>query len=255
MEQGPIKLTIRSQPTPELLSWRARFLQGLKALAPSAPTCASPVGLEPGNTKIGQSGTFYNSVFVWNLPAVATCPGASPWCLTHCYNADERDDVFPLDNWRENWAWLIHQPVVLRNHIVEQLKQSTGPCAVRIHSSGDFYSNEYIEFWLEIARVVPDVAFWAYTRSWTDFELLASLDTLRSMPNVQLFASCDNTMPPPPLGWRRSIVVDRLDELSGQNLLEDTFLSCPEQIGVLPNCASCAFCIDRRKGDVLFALH
>jgi len=36
---------------------------------------------------------------------------------------------------------------------------------VRIHDSGDFYSPAYFEKWLEIARLNPNVRFYAYTKS------------------------------------------------------------------------------------------
>ena len=35
---------------------------------------------------------------------------------------------------------------------------------VRIHDAGDFFSDEYLVAWLEIARAVPDVTFYCYTR-------------------------------------------------------------------------------------------
>jgi len=39
---------------------------------------------------------------------------------------------------------------------------------VRVHQDGDFYSQEYLEKWKEIARLLPDVTFYAFTKS---FEL------------------------------------------------------------------------------------
>ncbi len=39
-----------------------------------------------------------------------------------------------------------------------------GGAAVRIHDGGDFYSWQYLELWLEIARQVPDVLFYSYTK-------------------------------------------------------------------------------------------
>lgn len=37
---------------------------------------------------------------------------------------------------------------------------------MRVHSSGDFYSQRYAKAWIEIANRVPDVLFWAPTRTW-----------------------------------------------------------------------------------------
>jgi hypothetical protein len=37
--------------------------------------------------------------------------------------------------------------------------------AVRIHESGDFYNGEYLKAWMEVARRMPNVQFYAYTKS------------------------------------------------------------------------------------------
>jgi hypothetical protein len=36
---------------------------------------------------------------------------------------------------------------------------------IRVHDSGDYYSREYIEKWFAIARSLPDVRFYSYTKS------------------------------------------------------------------------------------------
>jgi hypothetical protein len=36
---------------------------------------------------------------------------------------------------------------------------------VRIHASGDFFSQAYFDMWLDVARKHPDVNFWAFTKS------------------------------------------------------------------------------------------
>ncbi len=36
---------------------------------------------------------------------------------------------------------------------------------VRIHGSGDFFSQEYFDQWLQVARDNPNVLFWAFTKS------------------------------------------------------------------------------------------
>ena len=37
--------------------------------------------------------------------------------------------------------------------------------AVRIHDSGDYYSQKYVAKWIEIAKRNPDVTFYSYTKS------------------------------------------------------------------------------------------
>jgi len=41
---------------------------------------------------------------------------------------------------------------------------SHGGAAVRIHDSGDFFSHDYLVDWLHVARLTPDVLFYAYTK-------------------------------------------------------------------------------------------
>jgi len=36
---------------------------------------------------------------------------------------------------------------------------------LRVHDSGDYYSNEYIDKWMTIARALPHVRFYSYTKS------------------------------------------------------------------------------------------
>lgn len=243
----------RKQPSNEKLSWRAGFLSAMRQFCcPDKSLRNIPSGLSEGNSKTGRSGSFFSSVFVWNLPSVACCPGASHWCLSHCYTADERIDISPIREWADNWYWVESHPEVLKRVILNQIRQATPPVAVRLHSSGDFYSVAYIAFWETLVRETPSCSYWGYTRSWSTESLLTSLEALRHLPNVQLFASWDATMPPAPIGWRTATVVNTLDE--GQYNRHNS-LSCPEELDGGPTCASCRFCITSDDRNVLFTLH
>lgn len=50
-----------------------------------------------------------------------------------------------LDEWAENW-------------------RRAGGAAIRVHDSGDFFSVEYLNAWLEIATLFPHILFYAYTK-------------------------------------------------------------------------------------------
>jgi len=249
------KVSKRPLPTAAMLQWRAGFLAAFRRMAPGRPLGAVPPEMSPGNKKTGVTGTLFEKVLVWNLPPVATCPGASSWCLKNCYNADDRNDIFPIREWQENWSWAIHNLKKVKEKIISQLKECKKPTAVRIHSSGDFFSQEYVQFWEDIADSAPEVSFWAYTRSWMIADMLPELEKLRERKNVQLFASWDETMPQPPSGWRLAFVLDRPDSKISDRSPAEKSITCPEQTGELPNCASCGFCISKRVGDVIFYLH
>lgn len=243
----------RLTPSLTQLEWRSGYLSALRFVTPPTPKQPEPLGLFPGNTKTGLTGSLFKTIFVWNLPAVASCPGASQWCLTRCYNADPREAIFPVHIWTESWAWFVHRREELFAKILSQLRTATPPVGVRIHSSGDFYSPEYIDFWIRLATATPNIAYWAYTRSWVLPKLLAPLEVLRKLDNVQLFASCDNTMDEPPAGWRRSVVIE--NDILPQSFRRGIDLVCPEQTDDAPNCASCGYCIKERQGDVIFFIH
>lgn len=242
----------RPLPTATELAARADFLAGLAGIPiPLHAESEQAPKLEPGNSKIGTRGKFAQTMFVWNLPAMATCPGASLWCSKHCYNGDSRVEKFPVASWTENWAWAIYKTSALRDAIVSQIVVAPAPVSVRIHSSGDFYSGSYVRLWIEIAEATPEVRYWAYTRSWTDESLLPELQRLHESKNVELFASWDATMPRPPANWRLSIVGGATQD----KIIEGHGLTCPEQDGRLPDCANCAYCFTRRDGDVIFDVH
>lgn len=238
----------RSIPTQSDLSWRSEFLSSVKRKSFDNEYKSAPL-FEYGNSKIGFSSEEYDLVLVWNLPVVLTCPSASTWCLKSCYNADERKEKFPLDLWHKNLLYFKQEENELQAILLNTLLQPDKRIAVRIHSSGDFFSVKYIDFWTKIISQTPNVRYWSYTRSWTDSALLNRLEILKSLDNIQLFASWDKTMPAPPKGWRKSFVYDNLTINPVDGIV------CPEQNGSVPNCATCNYCITKKHGDIYFILH
>ncbi len=247
---------IRVEPTSSLLMWRKSFLEKLSFIVPEKPNNPNKLCLENGNKKLGKKGKFYKSMYVWNLPSVVTCPGASSWCLKNCYNADMREDIFPVKKWAGNWWLYLNNPKILMKNIINQLNNTRKPCAVRIHSSGDFFSTDYIEFWINIVEQNKQIKFWSYTRSWIINDFKHSLEKLHSKSNIELYASWDSTMiEHPPTHWRKSYVFYNENDANvfyRSNL--NTFI-CPEQIGIAKNCASCNFCMKKINKDILFYFH
>jgi hypothetical protein len=68
---------------------------------------------------------------------------------------------------------------------------------VRIHVSGDFYDVPYTRKWLTVARALPQVKFYAYTRSWREKRFRRALADLAACDNVRLWYSADDETGPP----------------------------------------------------------
>jgi hypothetical protein len=116
--------------------------------------------------------TYYTGiVYEWNLPTGWTCPQAHE-CLVRvdmktgkadnlsnayrCYAASaERYPTARLSRWR---------------NLMDARKLEIPPLpeqahAVRIHASGDFFSQRYFDAWLAFIRQYPATDFWAFTKS------------------------------------------------------------------------------------------
>jgi len=127
--------------------------------------------------------TYYRgNVYEWNLPTGWSCPFAYE-CLVKvdkktgkfanksnaykCYAAAA--ERFP--GVRE-MRWKNYEHVKNGNPIIIPADAR----AIRVHMSGDFFSQEYFDTWMELARNNPGVEFWAYTKSLNYW--VARIDTI-----------------------------------------------------------------------------
>lgn len=110
-------------------------------------------------------------VYEWNLPTGWTCPYAKE-CLVKV-NRETGKFTNDSDSYRcyaasaerfpgvRNMRW--NNFTFASNGGVPELPKKAEH--VRIHSSGDFFSQKYFDMWLQLCRDNPDVEFWAYTKS------------------------------------------------------------------------------------------
>jgi len=140
---------------------------------------------------------YYNDVvYEWNLPTGFSCPFALE-CLVKvdrktgkfenksksykCYAASA--ERFPSCR-KSRWS---NFDFVKGGGVPEIPKRAK---AVRIHASGDFFSQAYFDMWLELCVNNPNVEFWAYTKS-----LKYWVSRLNDIPdNLTLTASVGGTM-------------------------------------------------------------
>jgi hypothetical protein len=114
------------------------------------------ISISKGNTKLDKT------VGIFSIPAIKTCPNCKD-CAKACY-ARKAERIYPqvLPCRESNWAASKLPCFVNRMVSIIRLAKVT---KFRIHESGDFYSQEYADKWAEIARRLPEVKFWTYTKS------------------------------------------------------------------------------------------
>lgn len=100
-----------------------------------------------------------------NLVERNTCPGALA-CRAVCF-AKQGGYRFPdsIAAREHNLAFAQSEGFVAG--IIADLRRKRSVNTVRVHDSGDFFSQEYFDKWCVIARAMPHLTFYAYTKSLT----------------------------------------------------------------------------------------
>ena len=203
------------------------------------------------NSKLGYMLNF-------SLPASTTCPGQTVWCEKNCY-ANKNTYVFSQP--REKYIRNYHK--TLKGDFVEQMlgqgnmrtfnNNERKKKVLRLHVSGDFYNNEYIEKWIQIVEASPDWSFYGYTKSWRIPEMQPKLEELRDIDNIILFASTDATSGIPPEGWKEAAIAGQ----EQKDTSKARFLTCPQQLKKRASCTACKVCYKAKslKSNVRFIVH
>lgn len=129
------------------------------------------IHLSEGNL---QSKTTNDSLFLtWSLPSKVTCPFSTNMCRTKCFAKKNETFATVRESRKKNLEETKKETFVsdmikhLEYHL-QRPKAKDKSIFIRIHTSGDFYSLEYFEKWIEIARHFRNnekISFQAYTKS------------------------------------------------------------------------------------------
>lgn len=125
--------------------------------------------LKKGNSKLAKG------IYIFDLPTGKSCPNSSQ-CILKCY-ARKAEKIWPnVANWRkENFDLAKHDPILLARMLERQIRTNQDKIiAVRVHSAGDFFSQQYVNFWANIAKKFSYVRFYAYTKAPFDFSCMPS---------------------------------------------------------------------------------
>lgn len=130
-----------------------------------------------------------SDTMIFNIPARVTCPGRTEFCAVSCYALKaERlyKAVLPArqSNFEASRLPTFAADMVERvNGVKHKIKR------IRVHESGDFYNQAYLDAWYIVARAFPGIRFYAYTKSF-------HLNFSACPDNFWLIASFDSTTTP-----------------------------------------------------------
>lgn len=197
----------------------------------------------------------------FSLPARRTCPGVilSPGSVCSSCYADQRrryrwSAVKLAQERRLSWTL----EALSSGRFVPALVgliTARGDTHFRLHDSGDFFSSDYVDAWCDVARALPEVSFWAPTRSWAlggrprgDADpLLLGLCRLARLANVTVRPSAlllDDAPPAVPGLHAGSAVTT-----------ERGRATCPKYLRSPPACGDCRHCWDEPDQPVVYLKH
>jgi hypothetical protein len=126
-----------------------------------------------------------SKVVAFNIPASIdfmvdgesfnTCPQAGA-CKSVCYARSGRFTLSPAISARIDNLWSTLRPDFVPLIVADIVASKA--THVRIHDSGDFYSQSYVDAWIETAKALNGVVFYAYTKS-LDLDYSAAPSNLR----------------------------------------------------------------------------
>ncbi len=131
-----------------------------------------------GNKKLPKS------MMIFNLPAIITCPLKTPLCSKSCY-ALKAERLYPATLPARQHNLALVRKGLFKQLMIEAIAENYKKInIIRLHESGDFYSQSYLNDWFVVAREYPELTFYAYTKSFhltfkakpANFVLIASLD-------------------------------------------------------------------------------
>jgi len=117
-----------------------------------------PPAMKEGNYKLDRV------IGIFSLPRYWTCPGKTRLCSRYCYaEQPEKFRGSVVYSRNKNFAWTLRDDFA---DVVARMIQSFQFPYFRIHESGDFYNQAYLDKWIEVARRNPKTKFLAYVKNY-----------------------------------------------------------------------------------------
>lgn len=177
---------------------------------------APRIRISEKNSKLKKDG-----IVSFNLPAGHACPGKGD-CFGLCY-AMVGPQSWPdaISARAENWASADRPDFADR--MTEELKAFPPGQKVRVHDSGDFYNQDYIDKWHKIAQANPDKHFYAYTKALNlDWRKLAQLPNFNIIQSVG--GAYDNLIDP---SLPHAFIFPSADEMHSNGYIDTSHSDLP----------------------------
>ena len=121
--------------------------------------------------------------FIFNLPVShAVCGRQCPGCYALKAQIRFPKTVIPYREARYKASLQDNFVATVVNELSSTRRSAR---TVRIHESGEFYSQEYINKWQAIAEALPSFTFYAFTKRIKDFDF----SSLKALPNFVVIDS------------------------------------------------------------------
>ena len=191
----------------------------------------NPKRLTLGNSKL-------KNMMIFDLPTGKSCPNCKE-CYKTCYAKKaeiQYKAVLPFRN--QNFHLAKYENETLEILLRKQLDK-TRKTTLRIHSAGDFFSQDYVDFWVKIVKLYPHIKFYAYTKTTTifDFSELTSLDNFNLIPSF----------------IEGNLNYGSVEYIEGLVEKYDAFI-CPATVDKKIKCnEGCTYCVENNK--VVFKIH
>ena len=132
--------------------------------------------LKNSNSKLGRK------IYAFDLPAVVSCPDSSI-CVNTCY-ANKNTFLFKSTKQSNtfNYAIALNDLKYLQKELIKEIEKKKIK-AIRIHSSGDFFSKEYFLMWCNIANQFKDINIFTYSKTpqIENLEIPSNLNIIKSI--------------------------------------------------------------------------
>ena len=178
----------------------------------------------------------------FSLPTGKTCRGKTEHCEKFCYAKKAEVCYKGVVISRDNNFRLSKK----RNFTIEMCKiiaRKKGKY-IRIHESGDFYNQKYLNKWIEICKIFPNKKFLAYTQSY-------DLDFSKKPKNLVVYYSVWDDSKNVPKKGLYAYAIDNGNGKLATYKIPKTHL-CKKSATL--TCDECLFCYEG-MGNVSFKLH